>query len=381
MRLPIIAWVYDRRHVGTPKKEATVELRITYQGRQKFISTGVRVLPKEWRHGMIVNRLDAQELNKSLEIILTNVRRTVNDMLEEGVFVLDELPRRLQRAMGGEKSFLTFCRERSKVRCYGRSTDSIQRYNRFLRFFEAWGRIKYFGDITDHNIILMASELKERGMKPYSAWNNYHRFLNSFIIDAIQEGYIKRNPYKWLHIDKDKKSHALDKHLTKQELHTLMAAKMPTPCLERVRDLFVFQTYTCMAYIDLADFDFAQCRDYGYHKLYSGKRAKTGQEFSFVLLGPAIKILERYDYRLPLISNVKYNQHLKVVAQAAHIDKPLTTHWARHTGATLLLNDGVDMEVVAKILGHSSTRITRKVYAKMLDDTVAREMASVEGKL
>lgn len=78
---------------------------------------------------------------------------------------------------------------------------------------------------------------------------------------------------------------------------------------------------------------------------------------------------------------MKYNQHLKVVAQAAHIDKPLTTHWARHTGATLLLNDGVDMEVVAKILGHSSTRITRKVYAKMLDDTVAREMASVEGKL
>lgn len=148
MRLPIIAWVYDRRHVGTPKKEATIELRITYQGRQKLISTGVRVLPKEWRHGMIVNRLDAQELNKSLEIILTNVRRTVNDMLEEGAFVLNELPRRLQRAMGGEKSFLTFCRERSKVRCYGRSTDSIQRYNRFLRFFEAWGRIKYFGDIN-----------------------------------------------------------------------------------------------------------------------------------------------------------------------------------------------------------------------------------------
>ena len=60
MRLPILVWVYDRRKVGSPKKEATVELRITYKGRQKFVSTGVRVLPKQWRHDM-VGCLDAQK--------------------------------------------------------------------------------------------------------------------------------------------------------------------------------------------------------------------------------------------------------------------------------------------------------------------------------
>lgn len=58
-----MVWVYDRRKVGSPKKEATVELRITYKGRQKFVSTGVRVLPKQWRHDKVVGRLDAQELN------------------------------------------------------------------------------------------------------------------------------------------------------------------------------------------------------------------------------------------------------------------------------------------------------------------------------
>lgn len=179
-----------------------MELRITYLGRQKFVSTGVRVLPKQWRHDMVVNRLDAQELNKSLEIILTSARRVVNDMLEEGSFPLDELPGRLKRAMGGEKSFIEFARERSEVRCYGRSKDSRERYARFMRFFEAWGVIKYFGDVTDQNIISFDSELRKRGMRAYSAWNNYHRFLNSFILDAIQEGYMRCNPYKWLHIDK-----------------------------------------------------------------------------------------------------------------------------------------------------------------------------------
>lgn len=33
-------------------------------------------------------------------------------------------------------------------------------------------------------------------------WNNYHRFLNSFIIDAIKEGLMTRNPYNWLNIDR-----------------------------------------------------------------------------------------------------------------------------------------------------------------------------------
>ena len=65
----------------------------------------------------------------------------------------------------------------------------------------------------------------------------------------------------------------------------------------------------------------------------------------------------------------------------AGIDKPLTSHWARHTGATILLNEGLDMETVAKILGHSSTRITRSIYAKLLDDTIAKKMKKAERKM
>lgn len=103
---------------------------------------------------------------------------------------------------------------------------------------------------------------------------------------------------------------------------------------------------------------------------YIGKRGKTGKNFTIPLLPPALKILKKYNNKLPIISNVKYNLYLKAVAQNAGVDKPLTTHWARHTGATLLLNEGVDMRIVSKICGHSSTRITEKVYAKLLDETV-----------
>ena len=93
---------------------------------------------------------------------------------------------------------------------------------------------------------------------------------------------------------------------------------------------------------------------------------------------PALDILAKYKDKLPIISNVKYNEYLKVVAQAAGIDKPLSSHWARHTGATLLLNSGIDMRIVSKICGHSSAKITEQVYAKLLDETVVDAVADIE---
>ena len=274
-----------------------------------------------------------------------------------------------------KRLFYDFCVERTKVRVYGKSQDTAERYDRFLRWLKEWGKIIYFSDVSDKNIIKMDEELASTGMKPYSKWNNYHRFLNSFILDAIDEGFLKRNPYKWIQIDKEK-NNGLKKHLTPEEFNKLQIAKMPTPSLERVRDLFVFQTYTCLSYVDLESFDTSLINKTG---VYTSKRGKTGIEFTFYVLKPARDILDKYGGKLPLISNVKYNEYLKLVAQAAGIDKPVTSHWARHTGATILLNDGgVDMEIIARILGHTSTRQTRETYAKMLDTTVTKAMMGFE---
>ena len=131
-------------------------------------------------------------------------------------------------------------------------------------------------------------------------------------------------------------------------------------------------------YSDLVEFDVNNIYEYQGRKCYSARRTKTGQAFSFLLLRPAEDILDKYHWHLPIISNEKYNMYLKAVAQFAGIDKPLTSHWARHTGATMLLNSGMDMEIVAKVLGHSTTKVTREVYAKLLDETVTREMLKAE---
>lgn len=380
-RTPILSYVYDRKKSATREKEAPVELRITYERRQKYMSTGVKLLPKHWRRGRVVDRLDAGSLNETLDLLMKDVRDIINVMLAEGSLNIFEIPSRMAEASRQRVSFIEFCYERCQVRKYGRSKDSQERYDRFMRYFVKWGKIMYFSDITDRNILLMDDDLRRTGMKNYSKWNNYHRFLNSFIIDAVAEGLVRRNPYKWLHIEKEKSSGGIGKYLTTEELHRIEMLEPPVEYLRRVRDVFIFQTYTCLSYTDLRSFDVANVKDIGGRKVYVSRRGKTKQEFTFLLLAPAWRILEKYNGRLPVISNIKYNAYLKVLAAMARIDKPVSSHWARHTGATMLLNAGMEMEVIAKILGHSSTKITRQVYAKLLDDTVVTNMRAFEDKL
>ena len=379
---PLVALVFNRRHTATTTKEAAVELRVSYQKEQKYMSTGVRLLPKHWRRGMVINRVDAIQLNQTLEKLVVDVRKVILQMMDDGNIDIFSIPDKLKRLRSGNLTFLDFCDTRMKIRQYGKAVDSQERYTRFMKFFRSWGKIVEFEDITDLNIIALDEYLAARGLKPYSKWNNYHRFLNSFILDAIDEGYVKRNPYKWVRIEKEKSKGGIGKYLSPQEFAKVRDMDLPTESLQRVRDLFVFQTYTCLSYVDLSTFDAEKIEKVKGMKVYIGTRAKTSQTFTIPLLKPALAILKKYNNHLPIISNVKYNEYLKVVAQNASIDKPVSSHWARHTGATLLLNSGdVPMNIVQHILGHASQRMTEQVYAKRLDESIVDAMAKIDGKI
>lgn len=368
--IPRLSFVYNRLNRLSKKGTAPIELRVTYNRKQRYLGTGISISPKQWKNGHIIKTPEASLLNQELDKFILDVRQAILNMEKQGDINIFRLPQELERMKNGGISFLEFCNKRASVRKYNKSKDSQERYNRFIRLFTAYGKIKSFSDITDESILDYDKYLEAKGMKPNSKWCNYHRFLNSFIIDAIDAGLLKRNPYKWINICKGNDSNSLQKCLTPEEFQKIRYAKLSTESLQKVRDVFVFQTYTCLSYADLKDFNMDNLINIKGMQVYTGKRDKTGKQFTIPMLKPALDILHKYSGKLPIISNVKYNAYLKVVAQAAGIDKPITTHWARHTGATLLLNDGVDMKIVSKICGHSSTKITEQVYAKLLDETV-----------
>lgn len=382
VELPVVGLVYNRYGKATATQDAVVEIRVYYDRKAKWMSTRIRLFPKEWKNGRVVNRVDAIILNQQLDSLLVDVRKVIYDMYEEGNIDIDAIPARLKAKRKPNVSFLDFCAERTKIRKYGKAKDSQERYERFLRFLGEYGKIKTFYDLTEAKVMELDRYLKKKNdMKAKSRWNNYHRFLNSFILDAQKEGLVKLNPYDRVKIEKGNDYDGIDKHLSPEEFHQLRTATIPDARLERVRDLFVFHAYTCLSYHDLRVFDATKIREVDGKKVYVGHRGKTKIEYTVPMLNPAMVILEKYNNKLPMLSNVKYNAYLKEVATAVGIDKPVTTHWARHTGATLLLNAGVPIEIVSKVCGHSSIKMTEKIYAKMLPKTIVAAVKEIEAKI
>lgn len=382
VEIPVVSFVYNRYRKASATQDAVIEIRVYYQGKAKYMSTRIRVFPKEWQRSRVVNRVDAVILNKQLDKLLVDVRQIVYDMYEDGQIDIDAIPSRLMAKRKPNVTFLDFCEERTKIRKYGKAVDSQERYERFLRFLKEYGKIRTFYDLTEAKVMELDRYLKgQNNMKAKSRWNNYHRFLNSFILDAQKEGLLQLNPYDRVKIEKGSDFDGIDKYLTPEEFQKLRTATMPESRLERVRDLFVFHSYTCLSYHDLRTFDPKKIKEIDGKKLYVGHRGKTKIEYTIPLLAPALEILAKYGDKLPILSNVKYNEYIKEVVKVAGIDKPVTTHWARHTGATLLLNAGVKIEIVSKVCGHSSIKMTEKIYAKLLPKTVVAAVNEIENKI
>ena len=107
-------------------------------------------------------------------------------------------------------------------------------------------------------------------------------------------------------------------------------------------------------------------------------RQKTHIQSTIPLLPVAKEILLKYQDQLPTLTNQKYNGYLKEIGDICGISKSLHSHLARHTFATILLNSGVDMVSVSKILGHANSKITEQVYAKMLPKTIMSKVKDVQ---
>lgn len=147
--------------------------------------------------------------------------------------------------------------------------------------------------------------------------------------------------------------------------------------LNKVRDLFVFQAGSGLAYADMASLvpEDIQVKDGTYY--IQKNRVKTNIEYTAILLPKALEVLTRYNYSLPVISNAKLNEYLKELQSQCNLRKRLHSHLARKTYCTHLLNNGIRMDVVSKCAGHSSIRTTEAVYGQLLKETIISEVGRI----
>ena len=179
--------------------------------------------------------------------------------------------------------------------------------------------------------------------------------------------------------------------LTQEELYVLINKEFTIERLAEVRDVFIFCCYTGFAYGDIYDFEQGD-EELGIdgNLWLSTQRRKTGVQESVPLLPIAVKIIERYKNHeyckrnnklLPVNSNQRYNAYLQEIGIICNIKKKLTTHIARHTFATTVtLANGVPIETVSAMLGHTSIKTTQ-IYAKVLEKKVSEDMNQLRSKL
>jgi site-specific recombinase XerD len=118
-------------------------------------------------------------------------------------------------------------------------------------------------------------------------------------------------------------------------------------------------------------------------------RQKTDVSVNVPLLPQAIKIIETYkndpivsnkNALVPLFSNQKINDYLKDIARECKIEKYMNFHMARHTFATTVtLTNGVPLETVSKMLGHTKLSTTQ-VYVHILQKKISDDMTLLRQK-
>lgn len=382
MKIPKIKFIYDRKHLASKTRKGRIEMRITYNNVKKYVATGVLVYPNHWdeKTQQVHGSESSVEYNKILSEMQKKALKIVSDMLESGRVDILAIPT-LLRSQTSDMTFLEYFYKRMNQKNVTELTrrSYVTAYNKLCEY----GKIKFFSDITPANIRGYSEWLhayKRPDKSRYSQATIYKLTsnLSLFISDAVTDGYLSDNPYVTKRMNENKGGTRIDQYLLPEEVEMIESAKMPTPAVERSRDLFLLQCYTGLAYIDLMTYDFKKVKKDVDNNLCRGIRHKTGTEFAFVLTSKARSILEKYAYKMPKLSNQKYNAHLKIMGDAAGIGKPITTHMGRRTAGSIWLNSGISIDVVAKCLGHQSIQVTQRAYAKILDTTIIDAFKKIE---
>ena len=178
--------------------------------------------------------------------------------------------------------------------------------------------------------------------------------------------------------------------LIEEEIAAIENTVLPNERLNRARDIFLFSCYTGLAYIDMEKLGTNNIV-IGIDKEYwlRTSRQKTEIKVSVPLLPQALALLDKYKNDpevlkkgrvLPYISNQKVNDYLKEIATHCKVEKYMTFHLARHTFATTItLNNGIPLETVSKMLGHTKLSTTQ-IYVHVLERKISDDMKALRTK-
>lgn len=380
---------------------APIFQRITVNGRRLDNSTGKFVDPDKWHSEMSKMRgtsEEARSINGHLDNLKSKILNVEKNLIKKDIpITFDSYRNELSGKKERERMLVPIFQEHNRKikELVGQeyAPGTLERYETSLKHTKDFILWKY--NITDINIekidhsfiteyeFYLRSERKCANNTAVKYIKNFHKIINQ----CLANGWLNKDPFANY---KAKVKEVVREFLSEAEIEQMMNKEFVSERLELVRDIFVFSCFTGLAYIDVKQLTLDNISlGIDGDKWIFKNRQKTDTASKIPLLPTAKNIINKYaDYPvcknekrlLPILSNQKMNAYLKEIADVCEIKKDLTFHIARHTFATTItLSNGVPLETVSKMLGHTSLKTTQH-YAKILDKKISEDMMILKSK-
>ena len=398
---PISILFYLKRVKVNAQGLAPIFQRITINGRRLENSTGKFVEPDKWHSEMSKMKgtsEEARSINGHLDNLKSKILNLEKNLIKKDIPVnFESFKNELSGKKERERMLIPIFQEHNRKikELVGQeyAPGTLERYETSLKHtinFLLW---KY--NLTDINIekidhafimeyeFYLRSERKCANNTAVKYIKNFHKIINQ----CLSNGWLNKDPFSNY---KAKVKEVVRDFLSEAEIEQMINKEFVTDRLEIVRDIFVFSCFTGLAYIDVKQLTLDNISlGIDGDKWIFKNRQKTDTASKIPLLPMAQEIIDKYTEHpvcknekrlLPILTNQKMNAYLKEIADVCGIKKDLTFHIARHTFATTItLSNGVPLETVSKMLGHTSLKTTQH-YAKILDKKISEDMMILKSK-
>lgn len=384
-------------HKNTEGKNPII-FRVTFRGERRDLFTGLYCSKEQWNSEVgRLHRLNklASSINDNLDLIQRKAFEQFEQLrLKEENFTIDELIDHIKFKGDKPQTLMEYLEEEKKklatrvgVDITPATYDKYRRSaNHLQHFLQTEFRVK---NLSLHRINTDFLEkyfqyLRHTRLISHNSSVKYVTFLKTILMPALKAGLIKEDPFKEMKL---RLKPVYKGYLTQEEIQLLENVELTSKDLDRIRDIFLFACYTGLAYIDVKQLTEQHILKDNDGSFFIRKpRQKTGQESIVPLLPAAIRILHKYSisedfrtFKWKVSSNQKVNQRLKVIGSMAGVSKSLNFHAGRHSFATTItLSNGVPIESVSAMLGHSSLKQTQH-YAKIISQKVKGDMQKISG--
>ena len=377
--------VYNRKKCLNKKGMALVQVEAYLGRKKKYFSTKVYLKPEQWDNKKLIvkNHPNADALNRLIYEFVATIEKKELELWQQGKRISLELLKNALTTQENNSSFISFFRQEvmnsslkdSTKRNHLSTLMLLQEFKKNITFsdltFELISSFEYFLQLKGYHTNTIAKHMKH---------------LKRHVNIAINKEYIEIQKYAFrkykIKTIENKHTHLVPEELERLENLILSGRYVK---LQKSLDAFLFCCYAGMRYSDFINLSSENFVDINQETWLIYKSVKTGTEVRLPLYllfsGKGIAILNKYRDNLEdffhLRDNSNANKDLIIITRLAGLSKRISLHTARHTNATLLIYNGINITTVQKLLGHKSVKTTQ-VYTNVMDMTIIHDLEKMK---